>query len=424
VTAVDAARPCYREVLADREYRGLFVADGLSVVGDQVTRIAVALLVFDRTGSALAATATYAASYLTWLLGGPVLSTLADRLPRRRVLVACDLARAGLVACLAIPGLPLPWLFALLALVGLLAPPFDAARSALLADVLAGERYVLGNALSSGIANVGQLVGFILGGTLVHLLGASGALLVDAGTFLLSAAIVLRAVRPRPAARGGDDVSGLLAELTAGASYVWRTPALRALLAWAALSGAVAIPAEGLAVVLAASRGGGAVAAGLLTAAVPAGYLLGVWVLLRLPAERRRALFPPLVVLTALLLAATPLADGLVVLLVLWTIAGTGTALQLVANASFVQAVPAHLRGRAFGVAGTALTATQGLVLLLVGGLAEKVGADAAVAAVALTGAALAAGAAGMRMWRPDSPVRAVTLPAQGTGSTGRGPAG
>lgn len=387
---VETPAASYRGVLRDREYRGLFLADGLSVVGDQVTRIAVALLVFERTGSPLAASATYAASYLTWLLGGTVLSTLADRHPRRRVLVVCDLSRAALVACLALPGLPLPVLFALLALVGLLAPPFDAARSALLADVLEGERYVVGNALSSAAANAGQLAGFLVGGVLVHVLGTSGALLVDAGTFLVSATLVTAFVQRRSAARDDGAPTGLLAELAAGIAFVRGTTELRALLGWAVLSAGVAIPAEGLAVVVARSTGGGALAAGALTAAVPAGYLLGVWGLLRLAPARRRRLFPALVLLTSACLALTPLTDALAVLLVLWTVAGTGTALQLVANAAFVQAVPAHLRGRAYGVAGTALTASQGAVLLLAGGLAERVGATEAVAVVALIGGASA----------------------------------
>jgi MFS family permease len=382
VTAAPAPAARYRDVLADPEYRSLFAADGLSVVGDQVTRIAVALLVLERTGSALAASATYAASYLSWLLGGPVLSSLADRLPRRRVLLGCDLARAGLVALLAVPGLPLPLLFLLLTVVGLLAPPFEAARSALLADVLDGERYVVGTALSSGLANAGQLVGFLVGGALVALLGTSGALLVDAGTFLLSAALVAAGVRARPVPRGDEPPGRLRSELAAGVRLVRGSPVLRGLLGWAVLSAAVVAPAEGLAVVLARDAGGGPLAGGVLTAAVPAGYLVGVWAVLRLPAERRRPLFPALTAVSAVLLALTPLVGSLPLLVVLWVLAGTGTALHLVANAAFVQAVPPHLRGRAFGVAGTALTASQGLVLLAAGALAEVTGAATAVAAV------------------------------------------
>ncbi len=104
----------------------------LSTVGDQIARIAVALLVLERSGSAFAASATYACSYLTWLVGGPFLSSIADRYPRRRVMVVCDLLRMALIACLAVPGTPLWAVFCVLVLVGLLAPPFDAARSSLL----------------------------------------------------------------------------------------------------------------------------------------------------------------------------------------------------------------------------------------------------------------------------------------------------
>lgn len=400
--AADVVRPTYRAVLGDREYRALFAADGLSVVGDQITRIAAALLVFDRTGSPLAASATYAASYLTWLVGGPLLSALADRVPRRSVLIGCDLLRALVVAGLALPGLSVPAVFALLAVAGLLSPPFEAARSALLADVLEGERYAVGNALSTAVGNAGQLVGFVAGGALVMLLGTSGALLVDAATFVASAALVAVFLRRRPAPDRPAAGTGLLHELGAGARHVWATPDLRSLLGWAVLSAGVAIPAEGLAVVVATASGGGALAAGVLTGALPGGYLLGAWLLLRRPPTARRRLFPALVLLTALCLAATPLAGATAAVLVLWTAAGAGTALQLAANSSFVQAVPPHLRGRAFGVAGTVLVAVQGAVLLAAGALAERVGAADAVGLVGALGAVVVLLVLARRAVRPQ----------------------
>lgn len=390
------SQPRYRAVLADREYRAIFLADGLSVVGDQVTRLAVALLVFQRTGSSLLAAATYACSYLTWLLGGPVLSALADRLPRRRLMIACDVARALLVLVLVIPGLPLWALFAVLILVGLLAPPFDAARSALLADILLGERYVVGSALSSAVAQAGQVAGFLAGGALVALLGTSGALLVDASTFMLSALLLGALVRDRPVADRSDVDAGsragatsLRAEVRDGMALVARTPALRGLLGWGVLSAVITIAPEGLAVSVADRLDGGPAAAGVLTAAVPAGFLLGSWLVLRLPQERRPALFPWLVVLSAGMLMLSPLLEHVVVIALVWLVAGVGTALQLVANAAFVQAVPPHQRGRAFGVAGTALMAVQGVVLLGAGALADVIGPRHSVAAVAAAGLAV-----------------------------------
>ena len=84
--------------------------------------MALTVLVYQRTESPLLAAITFAIGHLPWLLGGPLLSTLADRLPRHRVLIATDAARAVLVALLAIPGTPLPVLLGLLFLIALCAP--------------------------------------------------------------------------------------------------------------------------------------------------------------------------------------------------------------------------------------------------------------------------------------------------------------
>lgn len=393
MTTTAPERVRYRDVLADPEYRAVFLADGLSVVGDQITRLAVALIVLERTGSSLLAAATYACSYLTWLLGGPVLSALADRLPRRRLMVGCDVVRALLVLGLVVPGLPLWALFSLLVAIGLLAPPFDSARSALLADLLVGDRYVVGSALSNAIGQAGQVAGFLTGGALVALLGTRGALLVDASTFLLSATLLALLVRDRPPSTdaGSDDgrASGLRAEVGAGITLVARTPALRRLLGWGLLSAVITIAPEGLGVSVADRLEGGPAAAGVLTASVPAGFLLGSWLVLRLPPERRPALFPWLVLLSGGGLVLSPLIERVELLAAVWVLAGVGTSLQLVANAAFVQAVPAHLRGRAFGVAGTVLMAVQGLVLLGAGALADVIGPRHSIAAVAAAGLAV-----------------------------------
>ena len=374
----------YRSVLADRQFRALLTADALSVVGDQVARIAVALLVLERSGSTFAASATYAASYLTWLLGGPFLSAVADRFPRRRTMVICDLLRMALIGSLAVPDVPLWAVFAVLVLVGLLAPPFDAARASLVVDLLPGDRYVVGNALTNAVGQAGQLVGFVAGGALVGLIGVEGALLADAATFATSA--VLLAMRVSELPRGGEAPparGSRVRELVAGFSAVAGDARLRTLLAWGLLSASAVIAPEGLAVAIAEQGGHGAFVAGVLTAAVPAGFLLGSWAVLRVPAARRERLFPAMVTASCLPLLLTPFVEDVVLLTALWVTAGIGNAIQLVANSSFVQSVPAHLRGRAFGVAGALLMAVQGLLLLAVGALAELTGPRVPVAVVA-----------------------------------------
>src|SRR5919206_2062915 len=107
----------------------------LPVAHDTDLERARTVLVYQRTDSPLLSALTFALGYLPWLLGGPVLAALADRLPRHRVLVGSDAARAVVIAVMVVPGLPLPVLLVLLFLVSLGAPPFESARTALQADV-------------------------------------------------------------------------------------------------------------------------------------------------------------------------------------------------------------------------------------------------------------------------------------------------
>src|SRR5215831_7107936 len=96
----------FGEVFAVGEFRALWLAQVLSVAGDQLARVALTLLVYVRTGSALLAAVTFAASVVPAFIGGITLSGLADRFPRRRVMLVCDLARVVLVVVMAISGMP------------------------------------------------------------------------------------------------------------------------------------------------------------------------------------------------------------------------------------------------------------------------------------------------------------------------------
>jgi len=373
----------YRAVLANGEFAAVFGAQALSLVGDQLARIAIAILVFQRTGSPLAASSTYAISYLTYLVGGPLLAGLADRYPRLTVMVVCDLLRAPLVLVIAIEDLPLWVVFAMVGVLGALAPPFDSARSALQPDLLNGEAYVVGNALMNVTMQVSQVAGFVLGGTVVALTSVRGAIVLDAATFLVSAGLLLLAVRHRPAALARDDRQGFLRDNLDGLRLVARTPVLRRLLLLSVL-GSVAVTApEGLAVPMARELGEGALAAGVLTATVPAGFLLGSAAVLRLTPERRLALLPGLVLLCAAPLLLTPVAGSLVAVAALWVVAGCGATVNLVAGPAFMQRCPPELRGRAYGFASTGLYASQGLALVTAGLVADALDPGRAVAVMA-----------------------------------------
>ncbi|MGY1806384.1 MFS transporter [Blastococcus sp. SYSU D00669] len=379
----------FRQVFAVREFRPLFGTFLLSTAGDELARVALTVLVYQRTTSALLSALTFAISYLPWLLGGPVLAALADRLPRHRVLVSADAARALLVAAMAIPGTPLPVLLALLFVLALCAPPFESARSALVADVLEGDRYAVANSLSNVGLQLAQVVGFVAAGALVTVLSPSGALLVDAAIFAVSAVWLGTGLQRRPAATAGEPAQSLLRDAAEGLAFIRRSPRLLAILAVLWIGTAFVYAPEGIAAPLVDELGHGATGVGVLLAANPLGVTLGGLLLARLVAPRRREkLVPGLVVLSLapLLLAglvglvAGPGAAPFGVVVVLLFVSGLGASWLIPLNATFVQSVPASHRGRAFGVAVSGLYGVQGLGALGAGLAAEGLPASGVVA--------------------------------------------
>jgi MFS family permease len=238
----------FREVFAVGEFRALWVAELQSVMGDQLARVALTVLVFERTGSAGLTALTYALTLLPDLVSGPLLAGLADRFPRRRVMVTADLVRAGLVAAMALPGVPLGVLAGLLVLVQFCAAPFAAAQQATLPAVLDGDRYVVGQAIRQITRQTALVVGFAGGGLVVAAIGPRQGLAVDAATFAVSAAVIGAGVRARPApdAGGGTGARGYFGRMVDGARVIWGDPRLRSLVAVSWLAGFIVVP-EGLA---------------------------------------------------------------------------------------------------------------------------------------------------------------------------------
>lgn len=381
----------FREVFAVREFRPLFGTFLLSTAGDELARVALTLLVYARTSSPLLAAATFAIGHLPWLLGGTVLSTLADRLPRHRVLIATDAARAVLVAGMAIPGTPLPVLLVLLFLVALCAPPFESARSALMADVLEGDRYAVATSLTNISLQLAQVVGFLLAGALIALLNPSAALLIDAATFAVSALWLWARLqrRPAPVVEAGLARRSLWQDTADGLRFIGGSPRLLAIVGVLWLGTMFAYASEGVAAPLVSELGQGTTAVGLLLAANPLGVTVGGLVIARLvPPHRRERLVPPLVVLSLLPVLAAgvvaavagPGAVAFAVIIGLLFVSGLGAAWLIPLNVAFVQAVPSAYRGRAFGVAVSGLYGVQGIGALVAGLSAEGVDPSIVVA--------------------------------------------
>ena len=390
-TTEQAARTSFREVFAVAEFRALWLAQLLSVVGDQLARVALTILVYERTSSALLAAVTYVVSIVPTFIGGLTLAWLADRYPRRAVMIACDVLRAVLVLVMVIPGLPLAALVALLFVVTLIGAPFTSARAAIFPDVLTGDRYVVGTAVTLTTYQFAQVLGFAAGGTLVGFFGTRTSLIVDAATFVGSALIVRVWVRIRPAPAGGTHRD--LAQPTrifAGARLVLSRASLRIPLLFGLLAAFYNAP-EGVAAPLARGLGGGAITVGVILAANCLGQTAGTIWFSRFvaPATRLRLMGPMAICACGVLVLFFTQPDLAGVLLILVT-AGLLAAYQLAANAAFVSAAPPEQRSQAFGLAQGAMSLGQGAVIILAGAAAEHHSPARAVAVCGAVGAVVA----------------------------------
>jgi predicted MFS family arabinose efflux permease len=387
---VAAAR--WRDVAAVGQFRVLWLAHAQSRIGDQLARVALSVLVYDRTHSPAWTALTYAMTILPNLAGGTLLAGLADRFDRRTVMVAADATRAALVALMVIPGQPIAVLVVLLCLVQLPYAPFSAARNAVLPVVLDGDRYMAGLAVMRTTDQLGLVGGIAIGATLVTYLGTSTTLVIDAATFALSALLIQLGVQRHRPPRAGHRT-----RLKAGLRIVADDPQLRALVAIACVNGFYVVP-ESLAVPYAAQLGQGTAAVGWLLAAVPAGSIVGMIWLKSLRPDLRLRLMAPLTVATCAVLIPSAWAPVLAVSAALWAASGLASAHDMVVQGTFVQRVPDASRGQAIGLAGAAMQAAQGFGIVLAGLLAQVL-TPAAVVGLAGAAGVVAAVAAGVA-WR------------------------
>jgi MFS family permease len=396
-------RATYRDVFAVREFRALWCSEILSVAGDRLALVALTLLIFDRTKSPLLAAIVFAAGYLPWVIGGLFLADLADRRPRRSVMVFCDVARAVLVAVMVVPHVPVWALVALLFVATMFAPPFESARAAITPDILHGERYVLGTAVIQTTFLIGEVLGAVGGGVAVAFIGVRPSLAIDSVTFVLSGLFIGLGTRSRPAAARPESVQpSPLARLRDGFRLVFGDRPLRILLLFGWLVAFYTVPA-GIAAPYAADLGRGPIATGLVVASVSFGTMVAMPLFSRFVRPRRRTdWMGPLAVLTCATLVLTAFRPGLAASLVIFSLSAVFGSYQNAANTAFVVRLPHERRAQAFGIASMGVIVGQGAAFVAAGAVAEVV-APATVIAVAGGIGAIVAFVLTLR-WRHLSP--------------------
>jgi MFS family permease len=351
----------------------LYGADAISLSGNAVAQVAIPWFVLTTTGSAALTGLVVFFNFLPIVLAAFFGGVVVDRLGFRASSVVADLASSAAVAAIpllhATVGLPLWQLMALVFLGALLDAPGATARAALFPDVVETARVPMERAsgIRAGIQQGSTLVGAPLGGVLVAVFGATGALWLDAASFLFSAALVVVFV-PRPHAAGESEERGrFFAELAEGMRFIWNHRLTRALVTMVLLSNLVEAPGSVVLTVFAEEKYDSATALGLMLGVLGgtalAGALLYSAIGHRLPRRRTFLFCFAFVPVGYLALATTPsLPAALVALAVAGFAAGPINPLLFTVQ---TEIVPSHLRGRVFGAVRAGAWAAIPLGILL-----------------------------------------------------------
>src|SRR5947208_9676285 len=317
MTMTNAPSGTIRAALRYPDFRFLLSALAVSQVGDWLYNLALVVLVYDRTHSALWAGVTTAARVLPVVVLGPVGGVLADRFDRRRIMIICDLARVALMlllAAVAAAGLPIVLAPVIAAAATAAAAPYMPCVAAVTPRVVDDADLPGANAARSAVGGASIILGPALGGVLLVLGSPAFAFAVNALTFGLSALAVL-ATRNRgaftvrrsaecPAGLFGAGLlpAGLLGALAQGAAGLRAHPAALRLIGADIMCSFLYGTQTVLLLLVARQTGLGAQGYGYLFAAIGAGGLAGT----ALAGRASRSSRPHLVQASALACAGLP----------------------------------------------------------------------------------------------------------------------
>jgi MFS family permease len=394
-----AGTPGLRDVFAIAHYRRLWSARTVSQWGDTFNFVALALLIYDLTGSGLGVTGVVVAEILPVLLLAPLAGPLIDRWPRVAVMVAADLFRLVLMVLLVV------WHDSAVGVYGVAFGMsvgmvfFNPAAGSVLPAIVSRNRLVAANSGIWTAAVVSQIAIAPLAGLVVTTVGYAPAFALNAASYAVSA-LVLRGLR-LPGTVSTVERRGVWAEAREGIRVVAGHRLLRALAVGQSLAALSAGATSALLVVLAEEHLGVTGAGyGFLIAAIGVGAAIGPLVLVRRLSDPSRAVFVfgpfalrGVVDLVLAAVTAVPVAAAALV------VYGVGTSTGAVTFNSMLQAqAPEHARGRVFAAMDVIWQAGR-LISLGVGGLlADLYGIQVVYY---LGGLLLLAAAAAGRLTRP-----------------------
>jgi MFS family permease len=394
ITAPSDRRPA---LPGGRPFHLLLLSLAISSCGDWLYNVALLALVYERTGSATWVALTTAARVLPIVVLGPLGGVAVDRFDRRRLIIASDLARALLmlalaaVAAAALPIVLAPLLAGLATGAATVQPPCVAACTARLVPDADLQR---ASALRATIGQGAVVAGPALGALVLALSSPSVAIVLNALTFLASAAAIF-SIAPgpafRPSARPDAEVASVLGDIRAGARALRGAPVAVKLVAADVLCSAVYGLLTVTLVLVSRRIGAGTGGYGVLLGAYGLGGVVGATVAGRVvaPARWRRTLMVALM-FVAVPLAALGVVPSFAAALALSLLAGGGMVVgEVLSETALPRMLDDEVLARAYGL--VLPTSLGGIVAgsLVAGPLVSLLGLQGALvmagAVVALT---------------------------------------
>ena len=187
-------RAYWRLLRQNANFRRLWLAQIVSEIGDWFYSIAIYDLLLQRTGRANSVALALVLQVLPQTLVGPIAGVVNDRIRRKQVMIASDLARAVIVfSMLLVRSSSMLWLvYPLLLMESIMWAFFEPARTAVIANVATDQDLIVANTLSSATWSFNLLVGAALGGFALALLGSSALFVLNSLSFLVSALLISR----------------------------------------------------------------------------------------------------------------------------------------------------------------------------------------------------------------------------------------
>ena len=201
-------------VLRDnRNFRTLYAANAVSLLGDWFNIVALFSLLLELTGKGEAVAYALLTRFVPAFFAGPAAGVLADRVSRRAILVVSDLLRAGLVLCLLFVRRPdQVWIaYAVVTAHSVVSAFFEPAQQAMLPNLVSEADYPLAATLENSLWAAMLAIGSALGGVALAFLGRDAAFVCDAASFLGSAALLVR-LPPGFARRSDREAIGVVEE--------------------------------------------------------------------------------------------------------------------------------------------------------------------------------------------------------------------